>query len=55
MLFLANENFPLESIRKLRKAGYDVVSVSEDSPGIEDKEILFRNIDRLRFTAFLRY
>jgi predicted nuclease of predicted toxin-antitoxin system len=42
MLFLANENFPLESIRKLRKAGYDVVSVSEDSPGIEDKEILFR-------------
>ena len=41
MLFLANENFPLESIRKLREEGYDVASIIEDSPGITDKEILF--------------
>ncbi|HAG08133.1 MAG TPA: hypothetical protein DCK87_00990 [Desulfotomaculum sp.] len=42
MLFLANENFPLESIRKLREEGYDVASIIEDSPGITDKEILFQ-------------
>jgi len=39
---LANENFPFESIRKLREESYDIASIIEDSPGIEDKEILFQ-------------
>jgi len=42
MLFLANENFPLESIQKLREEGYNVDSIIEDSPGIAYKEILFQ-------------
>ncbi|MHC5831173.1 MAG: DUF5615 family PIN-like protein, partial [Nostoc sp.] len=28
MRFLANENFPLSSVRLLRQAGYDVASVT---------------------------
>ncbi len=42
MRFLANENFPLPSVRLLRQAGYDVAFVTEDSPGIEDTEVLTR-------------
>ncbi|MEH2386349.1 MAG: DUF5615 family PIN-like protein [Nostoc sp.] len=42
MRFLANENFPLPSVGLLRQAGYDVASVTEDSPGIEDTEVLTR-------------
>lgn len=40
MRFLANENFPITSIKVLRRYGYDVISVSEDFPSIEDSEIL---------------
>jgi len=40
MKFLANENFPLKSIIDLRSAGYDVVAVIEETPGVEDEEIL---------------
>ena len=40
MKFLANENFPLVSIRLLRMAGYKVESVVENSPGIKDSEVL---------------
>jgi predicted nuclease of predicted toxin-antitoxin system len=40
MRFLANENFPLASVRRLREAQHDVVSVAETSPGIKDEEIL---------------
>lgn len=42
MRFLANENFPLASINTLRAAGQDVASVSEDSPGAKDSEVLAR-------------
>ncbi len=38
MRFLANENFPLLSVRILRQAELEVASVTEDSPGIEDSE-----------------
>lgn len=38
--FLANENFPLFSIRLLRNAGYNVASVSEDSSGTKDIVVL---------------
>lgn len=42
MRFLANENFPLASVRRLRELGYDIVAVIEDSPGIEDPQVLAR-------------
>jgi len=42
MKFLANENFPLASVRRLRDAHYDVASVTEDAPGITDHEVLTR-------------
>ena len=40
MEFLANENFPFISIRRLRKAGHNVKSVIEDLPGSKDHKIL---------------
>ena len=48
MRFLANENFPLPSVRQLRFVGYDVASITEDSPGIEDTEVLARAVDEQR-------
>ena len=40
--FLADENFPLPSIYLLRNAGYEVNAVIEDSPGVEDTEVMAR-------------
>ncbi|HEX5760002.1 MAG TPA: DUF5615 family PIN-like protein [Thermoanaerobaculia bacterium] len=40
MEFLADENFPLLSVRLLRAQGLDVSSVSEDSPGAGDIAVL---------------
>lgn len=40
MKFLANENFPKASVKLLRKAGYEVASIGEDSPGVKDTEVL---------------
>jgi predicted nuclease of predicted toxin-antitoxin system len=37
---LANENVPLPSVTILRTAGFDVLSITETSPGIEDTEVL---------------
>ena len=48
MRFLANENFPLLSVRILRQAELEVTSVTEDSPGIEDSEVLARAADEER-------
>lgn len=48
MRFLANENFPLQSLRILRQADQKVASVTEDSPGIEDAEVLARAADEQR-------
>ncbi len=48
MRFLANENFPLLSVRILRQAELEVASVTEDSPGIEDSEVLTRAADEER-------
>jgi predicted nuclease of predicted toxin-antitoxin system len=42
--FLANENFPLRSTALLRAGGYDVSSIGEDSPGIEDSDVLSRSV-----------
>jgi predicted nuclease of predicted toxin-antitoxin system len=40
MRFLANESFPLESVRRLRDAQHDVFSVGESMPGIKDEQVL---------------
>lgn len=48
MRFLANENFPLPSMKLLRQAGYELASVTEDSPGIEDAQVLSRAADEQR-------
>ena len=37
---LANENFPLPSVRLLRAAGLDVVSVLDVMPGASDEDVL---------------
>ena len=39
-VILANENFPRHSVILLKKEGFEVVSVAEQSPGIADSEVL---------------
>jgi predicted nuclease of predicted toxin-antitoxin system len=48
MKFLADENFPLDSVYILRQRGYDITAIILDSPGIKDTEILFRAIKEER-------
>ena len=40
MIFLANENVPLISIKKIRELGFEVSAVIEYNPGITDIEVL---------------
>ncbi len=40
MKLLANENFPLISVNALRNNGYDVISITELSPGISDVKVM---------------
>ncbi len=40
MIWLADENIPLTSIRMLREAGMDVASIGESSPGRSDEDVL---------------
>ncbi len=40
MRFLADENFPLSSVRVLSSAGHDVAAVVLESPGVPDDHIL---------------
>lgn len=42
MRLLANENFPLDAVEGLRKAGHDVAWIREDSRGVADDKILIR-------------
>ena len=39
-VILANENFPRHSVILLKKAGFEVLSIAEQSPGITDSEVL---------------
>jgi predicted nuclease of predicted toxin-antitoxin system len=40
MIFLANENFPMPSVKLLRKSGFEVISIQEDLGGISDDVVL---------------
>ena len=40
MKFLANENFPLPSILKIRSKDIEVLSVAEEFQGISDEEVM---------------
>lgn len=42
MNFLADENFPLSSIKLLRNSGHNVIIVLEETPGGKDSHILKR-------------
>lgn len=42
MIFLANKNFPVVSIRLLRHAGHNGASVIEETPGEKDRNVLKR-------------
>lgn len=39
---MLNENIPLFSVHRLREAGLDVVSISEEFPGITDQQVMTR-------------
>ena len=40
MRFLANENFPFASVRRLRQNGHDVFAISEKMAGAKDQTVL---------------
>ena len=40
MRLLANENFPKASVFSLREKGYNVLSIGEDHPSIQDHEVI---------------
>ena len=40
MIFLANENIPLNSIKSIRESGYDISAIIEDNPGVTDEQVL---------------
>ena len=40
MRFLADEDFPLPSVRVLSSAGHDVSAIILDPPGVPDEEVL---------------
>lgn len=48
MNFLANENFPLDAVEALRRAGHDVVWVRADAPGCTDQQVLARAVSEQR-------
>jgi predicted nuclease of predicted toxin-antitoxin system len=40
MKFLANENFPLESVKYLKAAGFDIKAIGTHFKGITDKQVI---------------
>lgn len=44
MRFLANENFPLSSVRLLREAGLNVFAIAEEMAGAKDSAVLSRAV-----------
>jgi len=42
--FIADENFPLPSVRLLSASGHDIVAVALESPGVPDETVLDRAV-----------
>ena len=40
MKLLANENFPISSVKILKEAGHDIISVGQNFAGILDSEVI---------------
>ena len=40
MKLLANENFPLASVKYMRNTGFDITSIGTDNPGISDEQVM---------------
>ena len=40
MKLLANENFPLASVKYLRNKSFDITSIGTDNPGISDDQVM---------------
>ena len=40
MKLLANENFPVSSVKILKNAGYDIIAVGQEFAGILDSEVI---------------
>jgi predicted nuclease of predicted toxin-antitoxin system len=40
MRLLANENFPLDAVERLRRGGVDVAWIREIGPGMKDEQVL---------------
>ena len=45
---LANENFPLKSVRLMYDAGFDIKAIGIDNPGITDKQVMAIAINEQR-------
>lgn len=48
MKLLANENFPLTSVKILKESGYDVMYIGTDFSGVSDSEVMQIAIDDMR-------
>jgi predicted nuclease of predicted toxin-antitoxin system len=46
--FIADENFPLPSVRSLSAAGHDIVAVALESPGISEEAVPDRAVRERR-------
>lgn len=51
MIFLANENIPLKSVRLLRNFEHDIVAIVEDSPGATDEDSCKKLVQKTRRTS----
>lgn len=49
--WLLNENFPQPAVRRLRTMGWDIVSISENCPSIDDIEVMERARAEGRYLA----
>lgn len=48
MRFLADENFPLASVRMFSETGRDIVAVALETPGVPDETVLDRAVRERR-------
>lgn len=47
MKLLANENIPMASVSALREAGYDILSITEEVPGLRAEAVIQELLQRM--------